>query len=356
MSRSRTRKLRLFQDLGHKAVLIIGDYTALVGDPSGRDQTRARLTPEQVDTNAREYLTQVSKVIDIAKAEVRRNGEWFGRFTFLEVLSLTSKMTVQRMLERDDFSKRFHSRPESVPIYLHECLYPLMQGHDSVEIAADLELGGSEQLFNLMVGRRLQEAAGQVPQVCVTLPILRGLDGKRRMGKSLGNYVGVGESADQQFGKTMSIPDDLLREWFDLLTDRPMAEIADLTDTAKTHPMAAKKTLACDILTFYHGPAVATAAQTNWEKQFSDKQDPDTIPAVTIPTAEGAQDIGVLRLLVLIGFCKSNSEARQKVIEGAVTMGPDRTKVADWKATVNVGDGLIVRLGSKKIAMVRFAE
>src|SRR5438876_4442006 len=186
------RKLRLFQELGHQAVLIIGNYTALVGDPSGRDQTRARLTPEQVQANAADYLKQVSKVIDISKTEVTHNGDWFSKFAFLDVLALTSKITMQRMLERDDFTKRVQ---KGTPIYLHECLYPLMQGHDSVEIHADVELGGSEQLFSLMVGRDLQRDARQEPQVCLTLPILRGLDGHRRMGKSLGNYVGVGEGA-----------------------------------------------------------------------------------------------------------------------------------------------------------------
>src|SRR5436309_10068624 len=210
------RKLRLFQELGHQAALIIGNYTALVGDPSGRDQTRAQLTQQQVEANARDYLKQVSKVIDIAKAEVRYNGEWFSRFSFLDVVGLTNKITMQRMLERDDFTKRIKA---GTPIYLHECLYPLMQGHDSVEIRADVELGGSEQLFSLMVGRDLQRDAGQEPQICITLPILRGLDGERRMGKSLGNYIGVGETAQMQFAKTMSIPDDLMREWFELLTD-----------------------------------------------------------------------------------------------------------------------------------------
>ena len=349
------RKLRLFQDLGHQAVLILGNYTALVGDPSGRDETRARLTPEQVEKNSQEYLTQISKILDMSKTEVRSNGEWFGRMTFLDVLSLTSKITVQRMLERDDFSKRFRAQPESIPIYLHECLYPLMQGHDSVEVKADIELGGSEQLFNLMMGRRLQEADGQEPQVCVTLPILRGRDGKRRMGKSLANYVGVGESADQQFGKTMSIPDDLLREWFVLLTDRSAAEIAALVDAAQTHPMAAKKSLARDIVTFYHGADAATAGQANWERQFSEKKDPETIPEVPIPAAEATNGMGLLRLLVAVGFCKSNNEARQKVTEGAVSIGPDRTKVTDPKANVAVYDGMIVRLGSKKIVRVKLA-
>src|SRR5271167_793813 len=194
------RKLRQFQELGHQAVLIIGNYTALVGDPSGRDQTRARLTQEQVEINAKDYLKQVSKVIDIGRTEVTYNGDWFKKFQFLDVLGLTSKITMQRMLERDDFTKR---QKAGTPIYLHECLYPLMQGFDSVEIKADVELGGSEQLFSLMVGRDLQRDAGQEPQICVTLPILVGLDGTRRMGKSLGNYVGVGESAYDQFAKTM---------------------------------------------------------------------------------------------------------------------------------------------------------
>src|SRR6266478_4996575 len=219
------RKLRLFQELGHQAVLIIGNYTALVGDPSGRDQTRARLTPEQVEANARDYLKQVSKVIDIPKTEVTHNGDWFSRFRFLDVLALTSKITMQRMLERDDFTKR---QKAGTPIYLHECLYPLMQGHDSVEIHADVELGGSEQLFSLMVARDLQRDAGQEPQICLTLPILRGLDGQRRMGKSLNNYIGVAEAAYDMVAKTMSIPDSLLREWFELLTDRATEEISAL--------------------------------------------------------------------------------------------------------------------------------
>src|SRR4051794_1907330 len=245
------RKMRLFQELGHQAVLILGNYTALVGDPSGRDQTRARLTQEQVEANARDYLAQVSKVIDIGKTEVVRNGDWFSRMSFLDVMALTSKITVQRMLERDDFTKRFRAEP-SVPISLHECLYPLMQGQDSVEIRADVELGGSEQLFNLMMGRRLQELAGQEPQVCLTLPILRGLDGERRMGKSLGNYVGVGMPAQEQFDRTMSIPDALMGEWLLLLTGRSTEEIVALLDP-KAHPMDTKKALARDIVAFYHG-------------------------------------------------------------------------------------------------------
>jgi tyrosyl-tRNA synthetase len=349
------RKLRLFQDLGHQAVLILGTATARVGDPSGRDQARVGLSPDQIDANAKTYLTQIGRIIDVSKAEVRSNSEWFDRFGFGDFVGLLSRMTVQRMLERDDFSKRFKAQPESIPIYLHECLYPLMQGHDSVEIQADIELGGSEQLFNLMVGRRLQDAAEQDAQICLTMPLLRGTNGVEKMGKSARNYIGLAESADQQFGKTMSIPDDLLREWFTLLTDRPTAEVETLVDAAKTHPMAAKKTLARDIVTFYNGADGATAAQANWEKQFSQKQDPENIPDVLVPSDVATNEMGLLRLLVAVGFCKSNNEARQKVTEGAVSIGPDRTKLTDPKATVKLEDGLIVRLGSKKIARVRLA-
>jgi tyrosyl-tRNA synthetase len=339
------RKLRLFQELGHKAVLIIGNYTALVGDPSGRDQTRAKLTPEMVEANAKEYLQQVSKIIDISKTEVHRNGDWFSHYSFLQVMEMCSKITVQRMLERDDFTKRHKA---GTPISLHECLYPLMQGQDSVEIHADIELGGSEQLFNLMVGRRLQQDAGQEPQVCITLPILRGLDGHRRMGKSLGNYIGVGEPAREQFGKTMSTPDALLKEWFELLTDRSEAEIAMLVDADQTHPMEAKKTLAADIVTFYHGADAAKGARADWEKQFSEKKDPDEIQEAKIEAAkivEGKMGIGPL--LVAAGLAPSNKEARRKIGEGAVNIGPDRRKITDPNEAVAVQSGLVLRLGRK---------
>lgn len=371
------RKLRLFQELGHQAVLIIGNYTALVGDPSGRDQTRARLTPEQVERNAQDYLKQVSKVIDIGKTEVRSNGEWFGKFSFLDVLALTSKITMQRMLERDDFTKR---RTAGTAIYLHECLYPLMQGHDSVEIRADIELGGSEQLFSLMVARDLQRDAGQEPQVCITLPILRGTDGTRRMGKSLGNYIGVGESAYEQFAKTMSIPDTLLCEWFQLLTDRPedevarmldaypvveklrqlipalSKEIADLTESHVTHPMAAKKQLGRDIVTFYYGAEAAQQAQAEWEQRISGGGDPTDIPEATVTQTDltdGKMVIG--KLLVQLKLAKSNNEGGRAVQGGGVTIGPDREKITDPKMLVTVTDGLIVRVGKRNVVRVRLA-
>jgi tyrosyl-tRNA synthetase len=343
------RKLKLFQELGHQAVLIIGNYTALVGDPSGRDKTRDQLTEEKVEANARDYLKQVGRIIDISKSEVHHNGDWFGKMSFLDVLSLCRQITMQRMLERDDFTKR---REEGTPIYLHECLYPLMQGRDSVEIKADVELGGSEQLFSLMVGRELQRDAGQESQVCITLPILRGLDGVRRMGKSLGNYVGVGEPASEQFGKTMSIADTLLREWFDLLTDRAEEELATLLDPAKTNPKVAKKQLAGDIVRSYHGEEVAQAARANWEEQFERKGVPVDIPKVTV-AASSLTDGGMMlsKLLVALQLAGSGNEARRKVQEGAVSVGPNRDKLTDPNAVIAVTDGLIVRVGRKIVAV-----
>lgn len=353
------RKLRVFQELGHQAVLIIGNYTALVGDPSGKDETRARLSQQQVEQNAKDYLAQIRKIVDVDKAEVRYNGEWFAKNSFLDVMGLLGKVTVQRMLERDDFTKRFKADP-SVPIYLHECLYPLMQGQDSVEIRADVELGGSEQLFNLMMGRNLQVDAGQEPQICVTLPILRGLDGIRRMGKSLANYVGVGEPANEQFAKVMSIPDELMSEWFTLLTDRDADDIQRLTnqgaglEQTQIHPMVAKKMLGRDIVSFYHGGDAANAAQAEWERRFSQGLDPSEIPNVELAASElEAGSLVVTKLLVKLNLAKSGNEARQKVVEGAVTVGPERTKITDPKATVAVSDGMIVRIGNRRIARVK---
>jgi tyrosyl-tRNA synthetase len=347
------RKMRAFQDMGHKAVIIIGTYTAMVGDPSGRDETRAGLTAEQIEANSKQYLAQIRKIIDLDRAEVHRNGDWFARYNFGDVMALMGRITVQRMLERDDFTNRIRA---GTPISLHECLYPLMQGQDSVEIKADVELGGSEQLFNLMMGRHLQSAAGQEPQVCVTLPILRGLDGGRRMGKSLGNYVGVGEPASEQFAKTMSIPDDLMREWFTLLTERSAEEIDALCDPAQTPPFDVKKRLGKDIVQFYHGVAVADVACKSWEDRFSRRQDPEEIPEVAIPAAnlvDGGLPAG--RLIVALGLASSGNEARRLIQQGGVTIGPDRTKLTDPNGVVPVEAGLVVRVGSRKIVRVALA-
>lgn len=349
------RKLRQFQDLGHQVVLIIGTATAAVGDPSGRDKSREGLTPEQIEKNAETYLAQIAKVIDVKRAEVVRNGDWFDRFTFAEVQRLLGHMTVQRMLDREDFCTRMTLR---TPIYLHECLYPLMQGHDSVEIRADVELGGTEQLFNLMVGRDLQRVAGQEPQICITMPILRGLDGVKKMGKSDKNYIGLAESAKEQFFKVMQIPDEIMREWYELLTDIPAAEIATLTDPAKTHPKAAKQRLGREIVAFYHGAAGAEQARADWEREVKEKHDPDDMPEVAVSRAKVAMasgKAGVAKLLVAAGLAKSNNEARQKITEGAANVGPERTKISDPKSEIDLTDGLVVRLG-KKTVRVRFVD
>lgn len=343
------RKLRQYQDLGHQVVLIIGTATAAVGDPSGRDASRKSLTTEQIAKNAETYLTQIAKVIDTTRAEVVRNGDWFDRFNFSQMLRLLGSTTIQRMLERDDFTNRIKA---GTPIYLHECLYPLMQGWDSVEIRSDVELGGTEQLYNLMVGRDLQRDAGQEPQIALTMPILRGTDGEKKMGKTAGNYIGLNEPAKEQFGKTMRIPDTLMREWFTLLTDRPAAEIERIVTG---HPNDAKKLLAADIVGCYHGPGVAAEVLADWNKQFGGhgKLDPDHIDEVKLPAAElvgGAMP--AVDLIVKAGLCKSKNEARQKITEGAFNHGPDRTKVTDVKGILAVTDGLVIRLG-RKILRVR---
>lgn len=342
------RKLRLFQELGHQAVLIIGEATAMVGDPSGRDKSRSGLSREQIAANAKDYLAQIGRVIDLDRAEVRSNGDWFLRYGLTDMIRLTQAYSVQQMMEREDFTKR---RNAGEPVYLSECLYPLMQGQDSVEIRADVELGGSEQLFNLMVGRYLQTRDGQEPQVCLTLPILRGLDGERRMGKSLGNYVGVGMSAQEQFDRTMSIPDALLREWFDLLTDRDAAEAEQL---ATSNPFEAKKTLAADIVRFYHGDDAAKGSRAEWERTKSQKQDPTEIPEVDLPSSSLAEGkLTAFKLLVALNMAPSNNEARRLVQGGSMTVGPDRAKVADPNGAIDVTTGLIVRVGNRRIARVR---
>ncbi len=354
------RKLRQFQELGHTAVLIIGTATAAVGDPSGRDASRAGLTPEQIDKNAKTYLEQIEKVIlrTPDRLEVQPNGEWFAKFGFADMLRLLGSTTVQQMLTREDFNKRYTAVP-SVPIFLHELLYPLMQGWDSVEIRADVELGGTEQLYNLMVGRDLQRSAEQEPQICLTLPILRSWTRNeetgeyQKMGKSLGNYIGLNEPAKEMFGKTMRIPDALMKEWFELLTDRSDDELKKVADC---HPNDAKKMLAHDIVACYHGEQVATETLADWNKQFGGsgaKQDPDHIDEVTLPAAKlVAGAMPAVDLIAETKLAASKGEARRKIEEGAFNYGPDRTKPTDVKATVPVADGLVVRLG-RKILRVR---
>ena len=391
------RKLRQFQDLGHTAVIIIGNYTALVGDPSGRDETRAKLTQAQVEANARDYLAQVGRIIDLNRAEVHHNGDWFSKWSFLDVLDLTRRMTLGQITAREDFANRIAAEK---PVYLHECLYPLMQGWDSVEIRADVELGGTEQLFSLLVARDLQVSQGQEPQVAMTMPILVGTDGVRRMGKSLGNYIGVAESAENQFGKVMSVPDEPMRQYFTLLTELPM-EVVDELLAPDVNPRDAKEVLAELIVSQYHPEQVPStvgdpgvpdspAHQFTIVKQPPDSQgqhrtkvympylttskaaksaaaafdrraageDPLEIPEARLDVAKLSTE-GKIPAFVLIkelGLESSGSNARRVIEQGGLTIGPDRQAVSDPKSLIDVSNGLIVRVGKRKIVRVRIAQ
>ena len=331
------RKLRQFQDLGHIAVLIIGDYTALVGDPTGQNKTRPMLTPADIERNAQTYFEQAGKILDTApgKLEIHRNSEWLGKMNLADTLRLASQMTVARMLERDTFEKRFEA---DIPIGVHEFLYPLMQGHDSVVIKADVELGGTDQLFNNLVGRGLQKDAGQEPQCVMILPILEGLDGVEKMSKSKGNYIGLTESPTDMFGKTMSISDAMMPRWYTLLLARPIAH---------DHPMEAKKTLAHAIVEQYHGRAAADQARAEFEKQFS-KRDLREIARI-LPVTSG--DIWIVELVEKAHKFNSRSEIRRLIQGGGVSVDGD--KITDEKAHVSIRDGTILKVG--KLIVVKLA-
>ncbi|HMF35069.1 MAG TPA: tyrosine--tRNA ligase [Isosphaeraceae bacterium] len=344
------RKLRQFQNLGHTASIIIGNYTALVGDPSGRDETRAKLTETQVEANARDYLKQVGRIIDLDRAEVHHNGDWFSKWSFLKVLDLMRHMTLGQMSAREDFAKRIAAEK---PVYLHECLYPLMQGWDSVEIRADVELGGTEQLFSLLVARDLQQSQGQEPQVALTMPILVGTDGVRRMGKSLGNYIGVAESPANQFGKVMSIPDEPMRQYFTLLTDLPMPEIDSLLAPG-VNPRDAKEALGKAIVSQYHGAVAAEQSAAEFRRRAAG-EDPDEIPDIALSAdkldAEGRVPAPIL--IKELRLDTSTSNARRVIEQGGFNVGPERETISDPKALIYVSDGLIVRVGKRKIARIR---
>jgi tyrosyl-tRNA synthetase len=333
-------KLRAFQDRGHVAVLIIGDATALVGDPTGRNQTRPRLTAEEIEANAKTYLEQAGMVLDLGKTEVRRNGEWLGKLGFQGMIELLSRMSVARILERDDFDKRVKSQ---TPIYLHELTYPLLQGRDSVEIRADVELGGTDQLFNLLVGRDLQIEAGQEPQICMTMPILPGLDGVQKMSKSYGNTIGLREAPDDMFGKVMSVPDALVRDYFTLTTQVAEDEIAT---RLAGHPRDAKVALGRALVTRYHGAAAADAAAERFRRIFSEKQAPEEMPDLGV--APGAS---ILDVVMKAGFAKSKGEARRLVEQGGVTI--DGRKITDINATVTAAGGEVLRVGKLQFARLR---
>jgi tyrosyl-tRNA synthetase len=338
-------KMRQFQDLGHKAVLIIGDYTARVGDPTGANHTRPVLSEEQIRANARTYFDQAGKVLDTApeKLELRYNSEWLAKLTFADVLKLAARMTVARMLERDTFEKRHRAGD---PIGVHEFLYPLMQGHDSIAIQADVELGGTDQTFNCLAGRELMRDAGQEPQIVLTMPLLVGLDGKEKMSKSKGNYVGVTDPPNEMFGKLMSIPDTLMENYFTLLTSVPLDQIKERLPNL--HPRDAKEDLAIKITTHYHGFHAAEAAATEFRRVFSDKEKPSEIPEIRIPVS-GNYDIvkmGVAQLIVMAGFAPSNSEAMRLITQGAVRID-DRT-ITDARGRVALGDGMVLRVGKRR--------
>jgi tyrosyl-tRNA synthetase len=344
------RKLREFQDLGHQVVLIVGDYTGMVGDPSGRSKTRPQLSAAEVTAHAETYLTQFYCILERDPqppkrvVEVHRNGEWFSRMSFADVIRLASHTTVARMLERNDFARRYEAQQA---IGIHELLYPLMQGYDSVAIRADLELGATEQKFNLLVGRTLQEIHGQSPQVVMTLPVLPGLDGVQRMSKSLGNTIGVIDPPAEIYGKVMSLPDSVIALYWRMVTDADGAELdrvaRELADPS-INPMTVKKRLGHRLVRMYHGADAAQRAEHDFEAQFSRRQAPDTLPSWSPASGE---ELGIKDLLVKSGLAKSGSEAWRAVDQGAVSI--DGVKVRDRDYRHPVTGSFVLRLGRKMV-------
>jgi len=343
-------KLRTFQDLGHHAVLIIGDYTATVGDPSEANDTRPQLSHDQVMAHAKTYLDQVGKIVDLDEAEVVMNGDWFSKMSFADVIALASRLTVARCVERDDFAKRMRA---GQPIGLHELLYPLMQAYDSVMVRSDVELGGTDQIFNILLGRELQRAMGQEPQVAVTNPLLEGLDGRQKMSKSKGNYIGISEPPEEIFGKAMSIPDALMRKYFILATDLPLERIERLLSDA-THPREAKVALAQAIVRRYYDDEAARRAARSFDRVFRDGKLPEDMPELRIPATELKDGrIWIVRLLRLAGYASTNAEGRRLVGQGGVRMGPDEQSlqpVRDANADVEVADGTVLKVGKRRFA------
>jgi tyrosyl-tRNA synthetase len=322
------RKMKHFQDLGHTVIFLIGDFTGLIGDPSGQNVTRKPITPEQVAANAETYKKQVFKILHAEKTVVDFNSRWLGKLTGRDWITLCSKYTVARILERDDFSKRLK---EQRPIAIHELLYPLAQAYDSVALEADVELGGTDQKFNLLVGRTIQQEYGQESQVIMTMPILEGLDGVQKMSKSLGNYVGINEAPAEMFGKLMSISDDLMWRYYLLLTDMTAPQIGELlgqVTSGNLHPLEVKKSLARRIITDFHDAEAAAQAQRDFEAQFRDKGLPSVVEQFAFPLGSKRK---LFRLLVDLELFPSNSEAQRKIKEGAVCMAVGDSKQPDWK-------------------------
>lgn len=342
------QKLRQMQDLGHHVDLIIGDFTGQVGDPTGKSETRKQLTPEEVTANAQSYVDQVFKVLDPAKTRIVRNSEWLAELKFSDVIRLATTLTVARMLEREDFTKRYQ---ENRPIHLHEFFYPLMQAYDSVVLKSDIEFGGTDQKFNLLMGRTLQKEYGQVhQQVALMMPLLVGLDGVHKMSKSLGNYIGVDEGPNDIYGKAMSIPDDLMPSYFELVSNVSTDELKDITHRlaeGTLHPRDAKMRLARELVTRFLGADAADEAERHWHTVFQQGALPDDLPEVQID----GNSRWIVKALVDLGLATSNSEARRAVEQGAVKV--DGEKVTDVDANIALQDGMIVQVGKRKFARCR---
>ncbi|HZG84508.1 tyrosine--tRNA ligase [Paenibacillus sp.] len=346
------QKLRQFQDLGHRVQLLIGDFTGRIGDPTGKSETRKQLTDEDVKRNAATYQEQLGKILDPAKTDVVYNSEWLAPMTFADVVQLSAKYTVARMLEREDFTKRYAN---GLPISIHEFFYPLMQGYDSVALDSDIELGGTDQKFNLLMGRTLQKEYGKEPQVAIMMPLLEGLDGVQKMSKSLGNYIGISEAPKEMYGKAMSIPDELMIKYYELVTDVPTEEIEALKQglaDGAVHPRDAKMRLASTIVRMYHGEEAAKEAEGHFVTVFQQRALPDEIEEFALPASEldnGA--IRLVKLLVVSGLQPSSSEARRTVQGGGVKLNEE--KLTDPNAELVVSDGDIIQVGKRKFLRLR---
>ena len=340
------RKLKLFQDFGHKVIILIGDFTARIGDPTGKSVTRQPLTEEQVITNAKTYQEQIFKVLDPEKTEVRFNSEWLSKLDFADVLKLASKYTVARMLERDDFHKRY---TEGRPISIHEFMYPLMQGYDSIAVKADVEFGGTDQTFNLLMGRHLQGEEGMPEQTIITMPILEGLDGVQKMSKSLGNYIGISEAPSEMYGKAMSIPDELMMRYFMLVTDMSIEEQEQLAkdlESGAAHPRDVKMKLAHTIVRLYHGEEAANFGQDEFVRVFQKHAMPTDIPEYKVAITE--EPVFVPQLLSDAGLTASNGEARRSIKAGAFKIDGEKCN----EEHIVLKDGMVLQVGKRKFIKI----
>jgi tyrosyl-tRNA synthetase len=342
------RKLRQFQDFGHRAILIVGDFTGMIGDPSGRSKTRPQLTLEETREHGQTYYDQATRVLDAEKTEIRYNSAWLDEMTFSDVIELAAQQTVAQMLKRDDFKQRYEA---GQPISVHEFLYPLAQAQDSVQIEADVELGGTDQRFNLLLARHLQEAEGQAPQVCMMLPLLEGTDGTDKMSKSLDNAIGITDAPEDMYGKTMSVPDALIYRYVELVTDLPTEQLPKIKQFAEANPRDAKAQLARRIVTMYHGEEAADAAEQHFERTVVQGDVPDEMPEVVPEPSEG-DEVGLLNLMRHAGLTDSNSEGRRMIEQGAVAI--DDEKVTDTGRFIDVPAEapFVLRVGKRRFARI----